>query len=295
MENAFCHLTHYGFIRASGPDAKTFLQGQLTCDLNQATPSHSLLGTSCNIKGRIIALFQLAMENDNAYLLRLPLEVVPLLLEHLNKFALFSKVELSDCSKEFNCIGLLGNNSPNCFSTETPALNQVIRLPKGWLIQVNSLLPSHELWLKKESAEEAIEQLKQTVSETDTSQWELAQIQTGKPEVYAATSAAFTPHELNLPELGGVHFDKGCYQGQEVIARMHYRGKLKQHLYKGSLAKPITICPNDKLVVEGSTAGYVVRYCQTENSTELLATCKDKALENGKIYLADQLVKFIQS
>lgn len=291
MKACYCLLKDYGFIQVTGPDAETFLQGQLTCDLTQVTDSHATLGASCNLKGRVISLFYLAKSAENTYLLRMPRDVIPALLTHLKKFALFSKVELSDHSDSLQVIALDAQGVSSFLEKEPPKTNEVIQHLDSYVVKAFAASPFYELWF---SSEEMLAQaLQENDSEISINQWEQSQIDAQIPEVFAITSEAFTPHELNLPDLGGVHFDKGCYQGQEIVARMHYRGTLKQHLYQASLPAATTVEPNEKLSQGERTVGYVVRNCQLTESTKLLVLCKDKAKQDSEVMVAGQVVEFL--
>jgi len=110
--------------------------------------------------------------------------------------------------------------------------------------------------------------------------WHLQNINENIPEIYPETFEKFTPHDLNLQLIDAIDFEKGCYQGQEIIARMHYRGKLKQHLYRAVIETTQPITPCTKIInQENKTVGYIVDCCKNSNKTELLISAKDKAID----------------
>ncbi len=205
-------LAHIGLIRVKGADAKTFLQGQVTCDMNDVTETHSILGAYLNQKGRIIATFRISLWQDS-YFLSLPIDALPLLLQSLNKYALFSKVVMSDVSTEFRVLGVT-DLTPNASATL-----KVIKLAEDRF----EVLATHD--------EINAYYTNLNTPEADANYWDTLDIDAGIPSIYQATLEQFLPHQINYDVLG-VSFKKGCYLGQEIVARMHYRGQAKQHLYK---------------------------------------------------------------
>lgn len=182
-------------IRAVGPDATKFLQGQLTCNVTALHNGQVTLGAYCNIKGKVESLFYLELQ-DGEYYLYLHPDLLEPTLKELKKYSVFSKVELSGIAK---------------------SLPEIIN----------------------QTEEEAI----------------LAKL----PQIYAQTIGVFFPHDLNLPELGAVSFTKGCYRGQEIVARMQHRGKLKRSLYLFSSDSDPHVNPGDAISANGTAAGTVVR------------------------------------
>ncbi|WP_216093601.1 YgfZ/GcvT domain-containing protein [Rickettsiella grylli] len=220
-------LSELGLIRASGQDVTLFLQGQLTCDLEEINAEQSRLGAHCDAKGRIIAIFRLFFYQNNYYFL-LPRNTLPLLLSSLQKYALFSKnVVLVDVSQDFQKIGIYGPTLKSLFEAqklsfkenEVLELNHVLSVSiPGPVPRVVLLAPLHFIHVRFE--------------QQNVHHWHLLDILAGIPTIYPETSGQFTPHQLNLPELGAVCFHKGCYIGQEIIARTHYLGKSKSRLYR---------------------------------------------------------------
>ncbi len=201
------HAGGFGLVKISGPEAKKFLQGQLTCNLEEVSETQSRLGAHCNPQGRVLFLFRIFLF-QSAYYLVLPREIVSSALLSLKKYAPFFKLELSNASE----------NSPTALMEQAAA------------------------------------------------EWRYFDLSQGIPQVYPETSALFLPHELKLHELQGLSWDKGCYTGQEIIARMHYKGKLKNHLYRATLQTPALPRPGAELLLVSpagrSPAGFIVDYRQ---------------------------------
>ncbi len=208
----------YGVIKCSGPDAKTFLQGQFSCDMEKISPEHGGMGAYCNLKGRVIALFNI-MQVDHDYYLIMPKDIIPTLLEKLQKFAAFSKAELVDVSDEWFVY---------CYIDSPPVVGVALhatRMPIGHGLIVISTDQSQEFQ-----------------NEATLLDWQKYLIANKIPTIALEQSEKFLPHYINLIDLKAVSFDKGCFVGQEVIARMHYRGKLKKQLESHVIEGEI---PND--------------------------------------------------
>jgi tRNA-modifying protein YgfZ len=196
-ENNIAKLPFYGLLKISGPDAKAFLQGQITCHMEKI-PINGRLAAHCNPQGRIISLFHIVMMQDD-YLLCLPKNMLTIAISALKKYAVFYKVSLTDVSEDYH---LIISHEP------IPTLTN-IRVTPSFNLSITEAPDTNEI------SQQA---------------WKQHLISAKIPTVYAETSGKFLPHELNLIELGAVDFDKGCYTGQEIIARMHYRGKVRIQL-----------------------------------------------------------------
>lgn len=233
-----CDISSLGIIRASGEDAQSFLHGQFTNDLNKVSSSVSQLSSYCNHKGRMLSIFHI-YKRDNDYFLILPRDVLELTIKKLTMFKLRSKVDLSDGSDEFVLFGVAG---PDSESTLT-SLNITIPKQVNHCVQENETtiirLPSENtrvLFITK--AELAIsfwKQLSEKLSVATSHLWDLHDIYSGIPKITANTSEAFIPQMTNLELIDGVNFSKGCYPGQEVVARTHYLGKPNRRMYRVSV------------------------------------------------------------
>lgn len=250
-KNISVDLTDLGLIQISGKNAKQFLQGQLTCDVEEVNQQQSRLGAHCDVKGRIIAIFRLFFYQDNYYFL-LSSSIISHLLNSLQKYAVFSKVTLSDVSKDWQKIGLFGSNLPDWLQEHHLYAEQ-----QNGLIAYESILslsapgPMPRSILITPSAKSL--RFHEKFAAQSINHWHLLDIMAGIPTIYPETSGQFTPHQLNLPSIGGVSFNKGCYIGQEIIARTHYLGKSKSRLYRASFQstsqpRPGTpLCEKDEL------------------------------------------------
>lgn len=262
--NMIAELSQHGLLRISGNDALKFLQGQLTCDINEITATQTRLGAHCTPQGRIISLFRLFWFQD-AYYLQMPRELLSIATAALKKYAVFFKVSLEDASSDLKQVGYLGE----ALDTFPEAIDAAVTRADILIICVPGDVPRYEIIGK----EQAIDALKQQLN-ADTqpeSVWKCLDIQNNIPAIYPATCEKFLPHEINLPKLNGISFKKGCYTGQEIIARMEYRGKLKKHLYRARVEAPMTPQRNGDIYLQKEPTGNIVDLCQVGyNKFELL-------------------------
>jgi hypothetical protein len=232
---AITDLSHYGLIRITGEDTRTFLQGQVTNDVNAVSPQRAQLNSYCSPKGRMLSSFWMFQREESLYL-QLPLERIDATLKRLSMFVLRSQVMISDASADLVRVGLTGEcamtlleDAPQeSWATVTHGDVTMLRLPgdRPRLELVGPVGPMTELWNR----------LSGEATATGPEFWALMDIRAGLPTVFEATSEAFVPQMANLQLLDGVSFSKGCYTGQEVVARMQYLGKLKRRMYRGHLA-----------------------------------------------------------
>jgi folate-binding protein YgfZ len=285
----FCMLSHEGVLAVRGPDASKFLQGQVTCNLNYLSDSNASLGARCTPKGRMLSSFRIVSEGDG-YLLALASDLLEAQLADLKKYAVFSKSTLSDESAEWLRLGLndadevlgeLGLLLPTDADGVARGDNLLaIRLPDGRV----------ELWVRQAISAEVLQQVKAKLPEQPLNTWLLAQVRAGIGQVLGATRELFIPQMINLQAVGGVSFKKGCYTGQEIVARMQYLGKLKRRLQRLSLpgAELPAVASELFSPVHRSSVGEVVLAAQSETGVELLAVLQEDAVTDGRIHLGSE-------
>jgi folate-binding protein YgfZ len=226
--------TAYTSLLICGPQAEAFLQGQLTCDLKTVTEETSTLGAHCNLQGRMVSLFRL-YRNGNDWHLILPSEMIDITEKALKHYARFSKVTLT--REQPKRVGIIGNLDSGLRRNDTP--KKVINHLGGRIEFIG--------------VSESLQQMLSTDTQPGTlEQWHLAQINAGEVFLTPETSGEFLPHDINLPQLGGVSFTKGCFLGQEIVARMEYLGKRKKHMHQVNLPteeKIICSAGNQALVI----------------------------------------------
>jgi len=236
-------LASLGVLRARGPDVVSFLQGQLSSDVAQLAADRSLFSGYHNPQGRVIALLRLVRLAPDDVLAILPRELVAGVAQRLAKFILRSKVKLLDDSAAWTLTGLIARaaGAPGTASGEPrSALAALIeQLPAvvgasaavGGSLAVR-LAPPHARWLLITPKSAAVPAALPACAPGTEEAWRRAGVAAGEPEVVGATSEEFVAQMLNLDALGAIAFDKGCYTGQEVIARAHYRGRVKRRMQR---------------------------------------------------------------
>ena len=226
-------LEDQGVIRARGPDAVRFLQGQLSNDVSKLSAGQSLLAGYHNPQGRTIALLRLVLWEADDILAIVPRELAGSVSARIGKFVLRAKVTVTDESSTWRLTGVVGDTPP-------VAVTRAVSVPVGgsrWLMispTETDPLPS--------------------ATPADRATWERLEVAAGQPQVYAATSEEFVAQMLNLDAVNAIAFDKGCYTGQEVIARAHYRGRVKRRMQRFVSRGNCELKPGDSgQLVDGRT------------------------------------------
>lgn len=280
-------LAYLGLLSISGEQAKKLLQGQLTCDLEEISATQTRLGAHCNPQGRVLSLFRILMLHDQYYL-QMPRELVSIALTALKKYAMFYKVILNDASDTFKQIGYSGELLNSVLAELPQEINEAIQINDLLIIKVPGT--RYIILGDPTKVESLIENLKSQAEVNDTTAiWKSMDIAAGIPAIYPETSAKFLPHELNLPLLNGVSFKKGCYTGQEIIARMEYRGKLKNHLHQASATTTQLPVRGEAIYRNKDSCGSIVDYCQLGyNKVQLLVIAPDSDINTTPLSLDPQ-------
>ena len=235
-------LESLGALRMRGRDVVAFLQGQLSSDVTRLGVARWLLAGYHNPQGRVLALMRLFEPAPGEVLALLPRELVTPVMTRLRAFILRSKVELADDSAAWRIEGLIGAEAPPPAAQLPGAAAAVARLGESFVVRVGAH-PARWLSVSPAAAHDAgaFAQCERAQPEL----WQRHAIANGEPQVYAATSGEFLAQMLNLDALGAIAFDKGCYTGQEVIARAHYRGRVKRRLQRFRTAERRQLQPGD--------------------------------------------------
>jgi len=293
---ALMDLSLLGHIAVSGPEAESFLQGQVTHDVTCLSPAVSQFGSHCSPKGRMLASFR-AFRQDYTIYLQLPRTQVKVVTQRLRMYLLRAKATIEDASERFIAIAVAGSCTPSLLASCLDAVptrgNEVTR--DGELITIRIPGPTPRFQLLGGPAPAALEGLWDDLATTATvvnaDFWSLLDIRAGIPTIYRQTSDAFVPQMANLHLLDGVvSFKKGCYTGQEVIARMQYLGKLKRRMYLAQVSTDHPPVPGDTLhAVSGRSEQAIGRVVDArvngKGDYELLAVAEIKAAEHGEVML----------
>jgi folate-binding protein YgfZ len=287
-------LSHFGLIRVEGEDAESFLQGQLTNDLRQVTEGHSNLAGWCSAKGRMLANFRCFRRGD-AYYLQTPQENLPAVIKRLGMFVLRAKVKISDASDALMRMGITGDCAEPILTpfidTLPEAVNGVTHQGPLSLIRLPGPISRYEVVGPAEALIPLWETAESQAVRMGDGFWALQEIHAGIPIIYQSTSEAFVPQMTNMQLIDGVSFTKGCYVGQEVVARMQYLGKLKRRMYLARVESPTPPMPGDELFASGSTsgqgAGKVVDAQPRGNGYDLLAVIEVASAEEDAVTLGE--------
>lgn len=233
-------LTDLGLIAASGEDAPHFLHNQLTNDVEHLGSTQARLAGYCSPKGRLLATLLMWRQADTV-LLQLPRQIQPSVQKRLQMFVLRAKAKLNDATDAHALLGLGGQAAASALGTWFPVLPTAsfdkVDSAAGTLIRVADAFgsPRYQWIAAVETAQQAWPELIRTLAPTGTQVWRLADIHAGIPQITAPTQDQFVPQMVNFELIGGVNFKKGCYPGQEVVARSQYLGKLKRRMLPASI------------------------------------------------------------
>lgn len=251
-------VSDLGVILAQGEEAASFLHGQISQDVNSQTASEARLAAYCSVKGRMLGSFVTVRPQPETLWLLADQSVVPALVKRLSMFVLRAKAKLSDASATLSVVGVVGAEAgaqlgaaPDGlpWSAQAVAGGQAVRLPAA------QGLPRW-LWIGEAAAAEG---LLATLPPLPIEQWRWLDVMAGIPRVQQATADQFVPQMVNYELIGGVNFQKGCYPGQEVVARSQYRGTTKRRAFLVHAAQ--ALAPGQELFSEtdpGQPAGVVI-------------------------------------
>jgi hypothetical protein len=225
-------LVHLGLIECAGADAMTFLHNQLTSDINHLAPGSAQHSAWCTAKGRMLASFLLYRLGSD-YRALLSSDLLAAIQKRLQMFVLRSKVKISDLSGSNELIGLSGPLAEAALTAAglpMPTLLEAAPFAGGVVIRLSNT--RFAIVTSSEAAADVWNQLAHSARPVGTPVWQWLDIQAGVPLITQATTEAFVPQMASIDKIGGVSFHKGCYPGQEIVARTQYLGKVKRHLYR---------------------------------------------------------------
>ncbi len=291
-ECALCDLSRLALIAVTGADAEHFLQGQLTNDVRELSATHTQLSAACSPKGRILTAFR-ALRLDDTIYLQLPRTKLEATLQRLRMFVLRAQVRL-EVADDLVVLGLAGACADALLATDFDALpaleNDVARRGTLTAIRMAGATPRFQVVGPTKTVADLWDRLAPEATVVNPDYWRLLDIRAGIPSVYPETTDAFVPQMVNLQHIDGVSFTKGCYTGQEIVARMQYLGKLKRRMYRAEVTADTAPRPGDELHSATSSseqaAGRIVDVCPTGGGRyELLAVVEIAAAEADDVRL----------
>lgn len=230
-----CDLSHQGLMSATGADASTFLQGQLSNDINQVSSTRAQISSYSSPKGRAYTTFQI-MQRQEVYYLALSSDVLEAVLKRLRMFVMRSKVSLEDARESLVHFGYA---DPQGEQRLKAALGNVPEQPLD-VVQAGNLtivrqaasVPRFEIYGELDDARQLWNRLSVHAATVGSAAWDYFDIEAGIPKVTAASMEAWVPQMINLHLIDGISFKKGCFPGQEIVARLKYLGKNKRQMYR---------------------------------------------------------------
>lgn len=284
-------LSRYGLLAYDGKDAAAFLHGQFTNDVKRLGPAGSQYGGYCSAQGRLLATF-LMWQTPSGYCVQLPAELLEPVRQRLAMFILRADVQGEDASDTRVRLGLAGDGAAaalrECAIAVPEAADGVTRLPDGALLRLGQ--DRYELVVPRAEAPRYWESLARRLKPVGSACWEWLEIRAGIPSLRPATREQFVPQMANLELLGGVAFNKGCYVGQEVVARtQHLAGKLTRRMYLARIETPEPPAAGTALFAGeagGQASGMVVNaQAAPDGGCDVLAVVDSSRVETG-VHLA---------
>lgn len=270
-------LAHLGVLEVAGSQAGQFLQGQITCNINDVNEQAGGLAALCTPQGKVISTF-LLVKTATAYRLILPQALLDTVKNRLQKYILRTDVQLKDGSDHFCLLGLVDefHGEALLVCTQTPVLTINLGNRRLLLAEPGQAI---EIWAEKTGQQGFIP--------THSNHWRYLDIAAGLPWLAPETAEQFIPQMLNLDKLGGISFNKGCYTGQEVVARTHYLGKAKRGLGLLACDPPIEPVANAPITDgTGQIVGRVLNAAQYCGSVQLLCVLPTDA-DDLNLHLPD--------
>ena len=262
-------LEYLSCYSVSGDDATDFLQGQFTNDVKAVTPSLGQLTSYCTPKGRMLAIFYLCHWQDK-YLIFIPKDIATSVMQRLQMYIMRSKVSITE-ENDLALVGISGNTSDNLlsalqFDTPTDAY-QTSQNDHGVCMQIPGEPARYCLCLNETATGMITNAVDSETKIFADSYWQWLDILNGLPMVYSDTQEAFVPQMTNMELIDGVSFSKGCYPGQEVVARLHYLGNANRRMYRFTVTTDSPIKSGDELFSSEKTIGNVVSVVAENDST----------------------------
>lgn len=285
-------LSHLSLLKVEGADAVNFLQGQFTNDIKLLEGGHSQYTGYCTAKGRLLAIFLAFARQDQIYL-QVNAALAEMVIKRLKMYVLRSKVVISDVSDDTVRLGVAGARAEaalqELFGSLPAQPHDRLLLEQATLLRLPGTIPRFQIFAARDSAFAWWDTLSNTCQPVGRAGWEWLQIQAGIPDITPATQEAFVPQMVNLDLLGGINFKKGCYTGQEIVARTHYLGKVKRRTVLAHAPTPQAPSPGNPVygVDSAEPVGMVANVAASPHGGfDVLAEVRLESLEAGGIRLS---------
>jgi tRNA-modifying protein YgfZ len=285
-----CHFTQLqqdALLHIAGPDTLKFLQGQTTCDTRKVTPSRAVPGAFCTPQGRVICDFLLCELGHEHFALRLRRSIRAGSGAAFGKYIIFSKAKLDATREDWQPCAAWGPESARALGEvfgAVPAEHMGAACGEGFaLVQLDEHGHQFEVYLHESSAAARMARIGELMQAGTEDDWQALQIASGIARIEAPTVEEFVPQVLNYDRTGHISFNKGCYTGQEVVARLHYRGTPKRRTYIAELPLAASCAAGTPVIdaTRGDAVGTIVNCCAAQGKTHVLVAATAAGVANG--------------
>ncbi|WMB73812.1 tRNA-modifying protein YgfZ [Shewanella oncorhynchi] len=280
------NLSHLGLIKVVGEQGRSFIHGQVTTDISSLATDQWRWGAHCDPKGKMLASFRTFAIQDALFML-MPKDAIEVDLPQLQKYAVFSKATLSNASAEWTLLGVAGEQASQFVNKHFGDIQQELTL-----IENGAILKDAERFILVLTPDAAAALVAQSeLSVFDASAWQALEIAAGYPNLATSHASQYVPQMCNLQAVNGISFNKGCYMGQETIARMKYRGGNKRALYilRGHTNLQINLASGLEIAMEDSfrRGGQIIEFVQRGNQVLLTAVLPNDTANDTQLRFAD--------
>ncbi|ABV38552.1 glycine cleavage T protein (aminomethyl transferase) [Shewanella sediminis HAW-EB3] len=280
----FSDLTHLGLMSITGEQGRSFIHGQVTTDISSLEKDQWCWGAHCDPKGKMWASFRTFAIEDTLFMM-MPSDTLEVDLPQLAKYAVFSKAELTNVSSDWLILGVAGEQAQEWVNNYFGDIDKAVtEIPGGALLKDGSRFI---IVIEKTPSQALLTSINAPIYECKV--WQALEIQSGYPNLAAAHQGHFVPQMCNLQAIGGISFEKGCYMGQETVARMKYRGGNKRALYilSGNASEAVTLESKLELALEDGfkTTGTIIEVVQSGEQVLLTAVLPNDTENSASLRL----------
>jgi tRNA-modifying protein YgfZ len=291
-----CHyapLAQEALLHITGPDSLKFLQGQVTCDTRKIDAAHARPGAYCTPQGRVVCDFLLFEVGHEHFALRMRGDIRASAAVVFGKYIIFSKAKLDATRDDWTAVAVWGEEAAQAltevFAASPTERYGVCRTDDAIVVQADEAGHQFECFLQSARSEARLAQMAARMQGAAEAQWQALQITEGIARIEVATTGEFVPQILNYDLTGHISFNKGCYTGQEVVARLHYRGKPKRRSHLASLSG-LECCAAGAAVFDaesGQNVGNIINCSATADGAVALVAATGDGVRNGLLLHAD--------
>lgn len=287
LDSYYCELEADALLHLTGPDSQAFLQGQTSCDSSAVSAQTAVEGVYCTPQGRVVCDFLLCQLDDNHFGLRMRRALRKTAAETFGKYIIFSKAELDAERDDWSCFALWGDTAEACvvaLAGRAPgAALSCVETPSALWVQRDEAAQQFECYVRPDQSEALRAELEQHLTRGSEADWQALQIIAGRARIEPTLGEALVPQTLNYDLTGHINFKKGCYTGQEVVARLHYRGtpKRRTHIATTSLEQPPSAGTPVYCAGKEQSVGTIINSAAQGPGSIVLVATTEQGVEEG--------------